>query len=236
METFQRYFCDPNEKKAQERIEVLLSCTMMRRTMRTAILNRPILNLPKPHPTIRYTRFSPQEKIIYRITEQRFRESMNTYFQKASGGKGYAFFMVQLLRLRQCTSHAFMLEQTIKECWTLDDVEELHHRLAQAAVLDQSRLFYEQTKIWVTKSDEQRQAEQALRDQNKEKDVTQVSGVTDEEGELLPFGRGTYGLDFDMKSAFDTLNMKDMIERVTCGVCYDYPNTAKRTDVSLLPI
>ena len=65
--TFQKYFCDPNANDCYNRISTLLSYTMMRRTMKTSILNRPIITLPKPHPNIQYVHFSPEETIIYRI-------------------------------------------------------------------------------------------------------------------------------------------------------------------------
>lgn len=43
----------------------------MRRTMKTTILNRPIITLPPPHPTIQYVNFSTEERIIYRIVSAR---------------------------------------------------------------------------------------------------------------------------------------------------------------------
>src|SRR6266496_5430737 len=66
-QTFQKYFCDPHADDCHRRISTLLSYTMMRRTMKTSILNRPIITLPKPHPEIKYVQFSDEEKIIYRI-------------------------------------------------------------------------------------------------------------------------------------------------------------------------
>ena len=65
--TFSKYFCDPNNPECYSRITTLLSYTMMRRTMKTTILNRPIITLPEPHPLIEYIHFSPEEQIIYRI-------------------------------------------------------------------------------------------------------------------------------------------------------------------------
>jgi hypothetical protein len=38
--------------------------------MKTAILGRPIITLPTPHPEIRYIRFTPAERIIYRIVSK----------------------------------------------------------------------------------------------------------------------------------------------------------------------
>jgi hypothetical protein len=64
---FQRYFCDPEADDCQTRIATLLSYTMMRRTMKTTILNRAIITLPTPHPEVRYVDFSEEERIIYRI-------------------------------------------------------------------------------------------------------------------------------------------------------------------------
>lgn len=66
-QTFQKYFCDPQAEISYARISTLLSYTMMRRTMKTTILNRPIITLPRPHPKILYVQFSPEEQIIYRI-------------------------------------------------------------------------------------------------------------------------------------------------------------------------
>ena len=66
-ETFQKHCCQPEENDSYARLAVLLSRTMLRRTMKTSILNRPIITLPKPHPHIRYADFSPQEELIYRI-------------------------------------------------------------------------------------------------------------------------------------------------------------------------
>lgn len=65
--TFQRYFCDSDANDCHTRIATLLSYTMMRRTMKTTILNRAIITLPPPHPEIRYVQFSAEERIIYRI-------------------------------------------------------------------------------------------------------------------------------------------------------------------------
>jgi hypothetical protein len=66
-QTFQKYFCDPNSSESHNRIATLLSYTMMRRTMKTTIMGRPIITLPKPHPVVKYINFSPEEQIIYRI-------------------------------------------------------------------------------------------------------------------------------------------------------------------------
>lgn len=65
--TFQKKCCLPDEDDSYTRLATLLSQAMLRRTMKTSILNRPIIVLPTPHPKIHYANFSEQEKLIYRI-------------------------------------------------------------------------------------------------------------------------------------------------------------------------
>ncbi|CZR69452.1 related to protein RIS1 [Phialocephala subalpina] len=210
---FQKYFCDVNAEDSYSRISTLLSYTMMRRTMKTTILNRPIITLPKPHPQIIYVQFSPEEQIIYRITENRFRSNLNTFFAKGSAGRNYGVFMVQLLRLRQCTGHPFMLERTIKESWTLEDVQELQHKLARLKA--DTRPFYEQCKAWVEHADKTRSER----------------FMGGEEGEeTLPFGRGDYGHNFNFTGAMGSLSEEQMFRRVVCGICADMPMGPVRTD------
>ncbi|TVY51440.1 Helicase-like transcription factor CHR28 [Lachnellula cervina] len=214
LQTFQKYFCDPKSDDSQNRIATLLSYTMMRRTMKTTIMNRPIITLPKPHPIVRYVDFSPEEQIIYRITENRFRSNINRYFEAGEVRRNYSVFMVQLLRLRQCTSHPFMLERTIKEAWTLEDVDELKEKFEKLGARG-AKPFYEQTKTWVLES-EQVRAEAAARGE--------------ELGPLLPFGRGEYGKKFDMQKAFSGLSESELHRRVNCGFCGDVPDEPMETD------
>ncbi|KAH6718269.1 SNF2 family N-terminal domain-containing protein [Leptodontidium sp. MPI-SDFR-AT-0119] len=213
--TFQKYFCDPDANDCKNRIATLLSYTMMRRTMKTTILNRPIITLPTPHPKIVYVHFSPEESIIYRITENRFRNNLNAFFKKGEASRNYGVFMVQLLRLRQCTSHPFMLERTIKESWTMEDVQELRVRLAKLQQL--SRPFYEQCKLWVETSEASRAEAQA-----RSEDVP--------DDEMLSFGQSSYGHTFDMDRVLKTLNETELYERVTCSLCSDVPIEPLKTD------
>ncbi|TVY33570.1 putative ATP-dependent helicase, partial [Lachnellula subtilissima] len=129
LQTFQKYFCDPKSGDSQNRIATLLSYTMMRRTMKTTIMNRPIITLPKPHPVVLYINFSPEEQIIYRITENRFRSNLNRYFEVGEVRRNYSIFM------------------------TLEDVNELRDKFEKLGARG-VKPFYEQTKVWVLESEE----------------------------------------------------------------------------------
>jgi hypothetical protein len=52
-----------------------------------------------------------------------------------------------------------MLERTIKESWTLEDISELKAKLARLGGGDlmSRKPFYEQCKVWVEQSDKERE-------------------------------------------------------------------------------
>ena len=216
--TFQKYFCDPDMPDCISRINTILSYCMMRRTMNSSILGRPIITLPTPHPSIEQVEFSPAEKIIYRITENRFRANLNKCFKQGDAARNYGFFMVQLLRLRQLTSHPWLIERTMRECWNYEDVQELRTRLDQ--LQQQSRgSFYEQANIWIRETALDRQA---------------AIDKGEEPLHSIPYGKGDFGKAFQMDRALDTLDEQEMMDRITCGKCGDYPQGIVQTDVSTL--
>ena len=223
-ETFRVYFCDSDNKDCGLRIATLLSYTMMRRTMSTTILGRPIITLPDPHPSIRFIDFSAQEKVIYRITENRFRATLNHYLASDTPEKAYGCFFVQLLRLRQCTSHPFMLERTIRDTWTTEDVIELSKKLSRKGI--NSVEIYKQCKLWVDEGEKER-AERAARGESVGLDT-------------MDFGISDFGKSFRFDKPIASLNAQDMFNRVLCVLCADMPTDALITDVrhpfsSLIP-
>jgi hypothetical protein len=111
-----------------------------------------------------------------------------------------------------------MLERTIKESWTLEDVAELKSRLARLKATSTSKPFYEQCQLWVEQSEKRRKA---ARERGEEEDV------------MLPFGQGSFGHAFSMDKALKTLSEKELFQRVVCSTCADIPDKAVKTDVSL---
>ncbi|PQE14945.1 dna repair rad5 protein [Rutstroemia sp. NJR-2017a WRK4] len=214
--TFERYFCDPDAEECNNRISTLLSYAMMRRTMKTTILNRPILQLPDPHPILQQVDFSKEEKIIYRITENRFRATLNNFLANGTAQRAYGVFFVQLLRLRQCTSHPFMLERTIKESWTSEDVDQLNRQLSRVSA--SAKPFYEQCKVWVAQSEEERR-------------IARENGQEDTDT-TKPFGISEFGSKFQFDKALDTLNHEELYSRITCNICSDVPTSPLITSCS----
>ncbi|RDW69265.1 hypothetical protein BP6252_08285 [Coleophoma cylindrospora] len=213
---FVQHFCDPDAPDCQNRIKALLSFTMIRRSMNTKLLGRAIISLKDPHPELIQIDFSKEERIIYRITENRFRNIINMRFAQGSAQNSYGYFLVQLLRLRQCTSHPFMIEQTVKECWNAEDLAELKRKLKQIRSEGMQKV-YDQCKLWM--------------------DEAQVhpDKVDPMDGGSFAFGEGNYGHEFKMQKYLkksDGFNEQDFMDRVVCNLCSDVPQEPQITDCS----
>jgi hypothetical protein len=116
-----------------------------------------------------------------------------------------------------------MLEQTIKDSWTANDVQELRERLS--TLKTDHTPFYEQCKAWVAKSEDERRTEREARERGE--CVADMS-------ESMPFGRSDYGHSFKMDKVLATLSEEEMNSRFLCAICCDMPVQATITDVSPL--
>jgi hypothetical protein len=121
-----------------------------------------------------------------------------------------------------------MLERTIKESWTLEDVAELKSGLSRLRRDSNSvnRPFYEHCKVWVEDAELRRKAAKSGKESIGEMGIS-------EDFEELPFGQGDFGYQFNMKGALKTLSEKELFKRVICSMCADVPVEAMKTDVSV---
>jgi len=103
----------------------------------------------------------------------------------------------------------------MRESWTTEDVERLRKELGKFK--DTNVAFYEQCKLWVTESEEER-AEAIARGEKG--------------AEAFPFGLSKFGESFKFDSALDSLNEEELYTRITCHLCSDVPNEPVITDVS----
>lgn len=124
--------------------------------------------------------------------------------------------MVQLLRLRQCTAHPFLLESTVKNVLNFEDISQLKRQLK--ALGRNKEPIYEQIDQWVQEGET-------------EKKVAEESGL--KSGEIMPFGKSDFGKFFKMGKFLDSLDSEDLLERVVCKLCSDLPRDAQITDVSI---
>jgi hypothetical protein len=111
-----------------------------------------------------------------------------------------------------------MLERTIKESWTSEDVDQLNRQFSRFSI--SAKPFYEQCKIWVTQSEEERR-------------VARENGQEDS-AKTKPFGISEFGSRFQFDKALDTLNHEELYSRITCNICSDVPTNPVITSVCCL--
>jgi SNF2 family DNA or RNA helicase len=177
--------------------------------MKDKILGRPIVELPGIYPDTQFISFSREEKVIYRVLEDSFRENLNQHFASGTAQRNYSMFMVQLLRLRQCTSHPFLLENTIKEALGPTDLMRLKSQLKKLS--RHSQPIYEQISQWVQETEEERAA------------ARERGEPAGEPGEKTPFGKSEFGKFFRMGKFLESLAVEDVAGRMVCRLCGDFP-------------
>ncbi|KAH8809176.1 SNF2 family N-terminal domain-containing protein [Xylogone sp. PMI_703] len=149
---FRQWFCNPQNNDDKARIDTLLDICMIRRTMKSTLLGRPVVSLPEPHADIQYVDLSREERLIYDITERRVRSYANEYFAADESERKPSCLFVLLLRLRQCASHPLMIEDTIKTLWTAEDRVQFYNQIKRCR--RHSEPLYEQCKLWITEAQE----------------------------------------------------------------------------------
>jgi hypothetical protein len=116
-------------------------------------------------------------------------------------------YLAYLTRLRQAVAHPYLLEDVLKENFTLEDLNYLRRQLA---AVGGKTPMHRQVQDWVTMEYEGRIA----------------NGV-----ETTTFGKGRFGYDFDMDTQLEQMEAGKSLEEVICRVCYDAPVDPTITEV-----
>ena len=106
----------------------------------------------------------------------------------------------------------------MKEVFNLKDITQLKAEWKRLSRYKQP--LCEQINQWVQQTEEERLAAQARGD------------PTLGPGEKQPFGRSEFGKYFHMGNLLDSMDSKDLMQRVVCRICGDLPHDALITDVS----
>ncbi|KFY43882.1 hypothetical protein V495_03733 [Pseudogymnoascus sp. VKM F-4514 (FW-929)] len=205
--TFKKNFGDPDAIDSTKRLSVMLRVIMMRRTIGSKILGRPLVHLPPIHPHLKVVTLSGEERAIYRTLEDRFRTMMNINFKAKTAEKNYGVYLNQLLRLRQAASHPFLLERCIKDLFEVEDLLLLRQRLKR--LKKDRRPMYEQIDQWASQP--------ATSEQN------QGSGK-------VAFGRSDFGNDFDFEGFLTEADHDMTYARFICILCSDQPQDPVKTE------
>lgn len=90
------------QQRAMEKVQALLKAILLRRTKKSEIDGKPILNLPEKHTIENRAIFKDDELKFYKALETQTQIQFNKFVKNGSIGQNYSKALVLLLRLRQC--------------------------------------------------------------------------------------------------------------------------------------
>ena len=113
-ENFRRDFTSPlkgssdiAKSRAMRKLQALLKAILLRRTKKSQIDGKSILDLPERTTEQSHAVFSDDELEFYRALESHTQLTFNKYLKANTVGRNYSNILVLLLRLRQAVSTLF---------------------------------------------------------------------------------------------------------------------------------
>lgn len=114
--TFKRDFTSPLKghsdglkQKAMRQLQALLKAILLRRTKKSQIDGKPILNLPERTTEPQNAVFSEDEDAFYQALQTRTQLQFNKFLKSGTVGRHYSNILVLLLRLRQACCHPHLI-------------------------------------------------------------------------------------------------------------------------------
>ncbi|TGO66224.1 hypothetical protein BOTNAR_0065g00100 [Botryotinia narcissicola] len=96
-------------RKTMQRLQGVLKAILLRRTKKSQIDGKPIINLPPKVENIDHVVFSKDEQEFYQALKDKTQLQFNKYRKAGTVGKNYSNILVLLLRLRQCCCHPHLI-------------------------------------------------------------------------------------------------------------------------------
>ena len=95
---------DSSKSKAMQKLQALLKAILLRRTKKSKIDGKPILDLPERTTEQNHAAFNDDEQAFYTALETHTQLTFNKYLKANTVGRHYSNILVLLLRLRQAVS------------------------------------------------------------------------------------------------------------------------------------
>ncbi|MCJ1353031.1 MAG: hypothetical protein MMC33_003015 [Icmadophila ericetorum] len=99
-----------SKEKSMKQLQALLKAILLRRTKKSLIDGKPILELPERTTEIQHGVFSEDEMAFYTSLEQKTQLTFNRYLKAGTVGRNYSNVLVLLLRLRQACCHPHLIK------------------------------------------------------------------------------------------------------------------------------
>lgn len=96
--------------RAMEKLHALLKAILLRRTKKSTVDGRPLLQLPERTTEMVHTVFDNEQKAFYQSIESKTQLTYNRYLAAGTVGRNYSQILVLLLRLRQTCCHPALLK------------------------------------------------------------------------------------------------------------------------------
>ncbi|KAL9104529.1 MAG: hypothetical protein Q9163_000560 [Psora crenata] len=134
------------KKQAMEKLQVLLKAILLRRTKKSMIDGKPILELPPRTTEAQHAKFSEDETEFYQALQTQTQLQFNKYLKAGTVGRNYSNILVLLLRLRQACCHPHLIrdfgQEGLSVDVTVDDMMKLAKELTPSVIarlIEQSR-------------------------------------------------------------------------------------------------
>ena len=101
---------DTAKRQAMEKLQVLLKAILLRRTKKSVIDGKPILDLPPRTTEAKHAAFSEDESAVYQALQTQTQLQFNKYLRSGTVGRNYSNILVLLLRLRQACCHPHLIK------------------------------------------------------------------------------------------------------------------------------
>ncbi|TLD23783.1 hypothetical protein PspLS_06768 [Pyricularia sp. CBS 133598] len=204
-----------DDESENSRLAAVVPSLMIRRRVHDTFMGQPILRIPPTHPVKTISvELSMEEKLIYHRLEERFRDNLKTHIKQGVNKKKLRTYFTYLTRLRQCTSHPFLLEASLRRDFELEDIVWLRQQLAEVG--GQTPLHTHISK-WI--NDEE--ARRLQKDEN---------GGEGGASEATGFGKSAFGGVFEMNEQLERIQAEKTAEDLICRSCTELPQDSQITE------
>ena len=97
------------KKKAMERLQIMLKSLLLRRTKKSTVDGKPIINLKERILETGNATFDEDQQAFYDALEKKTQLQFNKYLKANTIGRNYSNILLLLLRLRQACDHPHLL-------------------------------------------------------------------------------------------------------------------------------
>lgn len=222
----------PNEEPL-ERLSLMVSRFMIRRTHKDTMFGAPILKLPKASERIHWVKFNNLERGIYEIVHRRMVARVNSFVQENSLERNYRNVLVMLLRLRQMTGNMLMVEVVMKDLLEREDHEKIRE-LTEIEVprRDHRRAQLIELRRLLSVLPEEEDPDEEYKDEGTpattHREATPDTGLMNVPEDRISIG-GAHGRTFNFAKYLKDLRKgkqwDEVAERTICVVCRQIPDT-----------